>query len=285
MRMKYFVLFLFFCLLLVGCERGVCNCEEEGVLRGWFSVSEGERVRFSRGNLQYRASTDTWRFGEEQWDVIGDGNGDVGEGYDGWIDLFGWGTSGHEGSMPWETSDSVGDYGAEEGVSIGGSGYDWGVRNRIVNGGNRVGEWRLLTRDEWGYILMGREGASDLWGVARVNGVNGLVLLPDGCVVPEGVVFRAAVASDSGEDLYRLVNDFDVEEWRLLEEVGAVFFPAAGARIGKRVMYVGVAGYYWSETVFEYDGLSVYCMGFDASRAVWEGLSGRCNGRSVRLVK
>jgi hypothetical protein len=70
-----------------------------------------------------------------------------------------------------------------------------------------------------------------------------------------------------------------------MEAAGAVFFPAAGARIGKMVMYTAIAGYYWSSTPFEYDMLSIYCMGFDSSRAVWEGLSNRTNGRSVRLVK
>ncbi len=68
----------------------------EGALPGLFSVSEGEQVRFSKGNLQYQASTKTWRFADQQYDVIGMDNEKISETYSGWIDLFGWGTSGYD---------------------------------------------------------------------------------------------------------------------------------------------------------------------------------------------
>lgn len=282
--MKKIILLFFTILLFVSCEQEIAHSEEDGVLPGLFSVSETEQIRFSQGNLQYQASTNTWRFAENQYDVIGTDNSNISDSYDGWIDLFGWATSGYSNSMPYQTSDDVSDYGPED-ESIGGTNYDWGVFNKILNGGNTIGLWRLLAKDEWEYILNKRDNASKLFGVGCVNGVNGLILLPDSCVIPEGVTFRAAVASDLGAELYRIVNDFDIAEWTLLEEAGAVFFPAAGARLGSRVMYTGTAGYYWTETTFEYDAKSIYCMGFDSSRAVWEGLSNRTNGRSVRLVK
>ena len=282
--MKKSILLYFIILLFASCEQISTNLTEEGVLPGLFSVSETEQVRFSQGNLQYQASTATWRFAENQYDVIGADNSNISESYDGWIDLFGWATSGYEGSFPYQTSDKVVDYGPED-ESIAQTNYDWGVFNKILNGGNKSGLWRLLTKDEWGYILNERENASKLFGVASVNGVNGLIILPDSCVIPDDVTFCAAVASDSDADLYRVVNDFDLAEWMLLEGEGAVFFPAAGARIGTRTMYQGIAGYYWTETIFEYEATSIYCMGFDSSRAVWEGLSNRTNGRSVRLVK
>ena len=31
-------------------------------------------LKFSKGNLQYRASTNTWRFAEHQWDFVGSGS-------------------------------------------------------------------------------------------------------------------------------------------------------------------------------------------------------------------
>ena len=282
--MKKIILLFFAVLFFASCQQQPIFSEEEGVLPGFFSVSETEKIRFSKGNLQYQASTDTWRFAENQYDVIGADNSNISNSYDGWIDLFGWATSGYSNSMPYQTSDDISDYGPED-ESIAETNYDWGVFIKISNGGNRVGLLRLLTKYEWEYILNVRENASKLFGVGCVNGVNGLILLPDSCVIPEGVTFKAAVASDSGAELYSIVNDFDLAEWTLLEEAGAVFFPAAGARLGTRVMYTSVAGYYWTETIFEYDVKSVYCMGFDSSRAVWEGLSNRTNGRSVRLVK
>ena len=38
----------------------------EGALCNIFSVGENKTVHFSKGNLQYQASTNTWRFAEEQ---------------------------------------------------------------------------------------------------------------------------------------------------------------------------------------------------------------------------
>lgn len=42
-----------------------------GAINGLFSVSATQQVYFSQGNLQYQASTNTWRFAENQWDYVG----------------------------------------------------------------------------------------------------------------------------------------------------------------------------------------------------------------------
>ena len=65
----------------------------EGIINGKFSVSAGQKVYFSKGNLQYQASTSKWRFAEHQFDCIGDDNSNIEQYNSGWIDLFGWGTS------------------------------------------------------------------------------------------------------------------------------------------------------------------------------------------------
>ncbi len=88
----------------------------EGALSGEFSVADGRRVRFSRGNLQYQASTKTWRFAEHQYDIIGDNPGNTTEtGRDTqseWIDLFGWGATGFNpnGEPPHSTHTGWGEY-------------------------------------------------------------------------------------------------------------------------------------------------------------------------------
>jgi hypothetical protein len=279
---KNIVLF-FILVLLSSCDTEPIVETSDNALPGLFSVSPTEQVRFSPGNLQYQASTDTWRFALNQYDVVGANNANISASNEDWIDLFGWATSGYAGCEPYLTSTDASLYGIDE--SIDSTNYDWGIYNAISNGGNSAGMWRLLSSDEWGYLLYERTGASDLLGVGCVAGVNGLILLSDDFVLPDSIEFRHAVASDSGEDLYRIVNDYTAVEWARMEAAGAVFFPAAGARIGKKVMYTAIAGYYWSSTPFEYDMLSIYCMGFDSSRVVWEGLSNRTNGRSVRLVK
>lgn len=70
------------------------NCPA-GAINGIFSVSDTTKVYFSQGNLQYQASTNTWRFAENQWDLIDKETNKLSSAtYDGWIDRFGWGTSG-----------------------------------------------------------------------------------------------------------------------------------------------------------------------------------------------
>lgn len=59
--------------------------------------SNGNVVRFSPGNLQYK-NGEGWRFAEHQYDYIG--AWDISN----WVDLFGWGTWG-EGSYWSSTTD------------------------------------------------------------------------------------------------------------------------------------------------------------------------------------
>ena len=72
------------------------NAQPKGALKGLFSVSASKKVCFAQGNLQYQASTNTWRFAENQYDALTTENTNVSATYVGWIDLFGWGTSGYD---------------------------------------------------------------------------------------------------------------------------------------------------------------------------------------------
>ena len=149
---------------------------ETNKITNGFSVSPDKSVYFSKGNLQYQASTKTWRFAEHQWDIIGEANKNISSRYKGWIDLFGWGTSGYNGKNPWMTSTSGSDYGNGE-RDIAGTNYDWGV-NYILNGRDK--DWRTLTKDEWIYVFNKRNTSSGIrYAKATVNGVNGVILLPD----------------------------------------------------------------------------------------------------------
>ena len=58
--------------------------------------------------------------------------------------------------------------------------YDWGY-NAISNAGNQENSgWRTLTNGEWSYLLMTRSTASGIrYAKAQVNGINGVILLPD----------------------------------------------------------------------------------------------------------
>lgn len=225
----------------------------EGALPGLFSVSATQQVRFSQGNLQYQASTDTWRFAEHQYDYVGWDNINISSTYSGWIDFFGWGT----GNNPTLVSTNNSDYSAF---------VDWGV-NAISNGGNTANLWRTLSYSEWTYLLYTRTDASAKKATGSINGIHGLILLPDNWTLPSGCAFNAGFASDVTIWTH---NEYTLAQWALMEASGAIFLPAAG-HYGEGLTSVGQRGDYWSSSyygsqlaylVYIYGGLDVSLGGY-----------------------
>ena len=256
----------------------------EGAINGKFSVASGKQVYFSKGNLQYQASSNTWRFAEHQYDFVGDAtNGNVSVGsdksnnasisssYTGWIDLFGWGTSGKEfatgyGSAyhPWSNSiSSSAVYGPTGTNNLTGTyaNGDWGV--------NMDGGWRTLSKAEWVYLFNTRtvnggtgSGKSYTRG-KKVNNVLGVVLYPDD---------YTGAAYTTGAN------------WSTFESAGCVFLPAAGWRGGSSVKSVGSYGAYWSSTAYRTE--YAYHVYFNSDGGMSpDGYNGRSSGYSVRLVR
>ncbi len=279
---------------------------------GLFSVSATQQVTFSPGNLQYQASTNTWRFAEHQWDIVGMGYGQtntsshcyiggtvqncdnrqIGSSYNGWIDLFGWGTSGWNSGanayQPYLTSQTNSDYypGGSYQNSLTGNyaNADWGVYNQI--GDDAPGSWRTLTRDEWVYLFNTRANASSKYGAAKVNGVTGVVVLPDNWVLPSGCGFTSGMTSASiwyDWSYVATTNIYTSAQWQLMESAGAVFLPAAGRRYGAAVSYAGSYGLYWSSTQVNTD--YAYSLYFSSDDLDPQGNDRRYGGRSVRLVR
>lgn len=94
------------CMTLYAQWNAMGGFDSNGASNALFSVRANKMVRFSRGNLQYQASTGTWRFAENQYDTIGADNTNISATNTGWIDLFGWST----GNNPTNTSTNNGDY-------------------------------------------------------------------------------------------------------------------------------------------------------------------------------
>ncbi|MBP5412675.1 MAG: hypothetical protein J6Y47_05420, partial [Bacteroidales bacterium] len=211
---------------------------------GVFSVSATDSVLFSPGNLQWSATNGgntatthavadsgtaagTWRFASNQWNMIGAANSNVSSTYTGWIDLFGWGTSGYNNKYPYMTSTTHSDYGNGNN-NIAGTNYDWGVYNAIYNPKTQTtdapGTWRTLTKDEWVYLLNTRPTASSIrYAKATVCGIVGLIIVPDNCsntYYPLTNVNTAGAAYTS--------NIIGATDWAKMENVGCVFLPAAG---------------------------------------------------------
>ena len=280
------------------------NTAPEGAIPALFSISETQQVFFSKGNLQYQASTGTWRFAEHQWDYVGGvsegypyygeefgtvyengvkcDNSLISQTYSGWIDLFGWATSGWDNNnhyyQPWDTEstgwtlDGYG-YGYWDGeysnYSMTGdyANMDWGVYNAISNGGNEPGLWRTGGSELY-YIVYNRQNAAYLQSRGTVNGVQGLILLPDAWILPEGVTF---LGSASGYD----INTYDLEHWEIMENAGAVFLPEAGCRSGNT---------YSKNTILYWGPNGNYNDGYAYAGPYGSTLS-RSHGCSVRLIQ
>jgi hypothetical protein len=227
-----------------------------------FSVGMGKKIKFSPGNLQYQASTGTWRFARHQWDMIGEDNSNISSMYGGWIDLFGWGT----GNNPTLSSRKNFNYS---------NFVDWGLNN-ITNRRNDMNAWRALTSEEWDYLIKSRENAADLRGQASINGVNGYVLLPDNWTLPDGLTFTSDPRNWT-------TNQYSISDWSKMEEAGAVFLPAAGYREGREMVDVNNEGGYWSSTpLANHEGFAWYFC-FNSFQA-YTGDILRFGGFSVRLV-
>ena len=284
----------------------------DGVLPGLFSVSATKQVYFSQGNLQYRANTNTWRFAEHQYDyvgtqtadelgfyggtVIGSDNRNISSTYSGWIDLFGWGTSGwNSGAVcyqPWTTSTSLSDYcpGGSYTHSLTGdyAEADWAWHNAICNGGNAVHQWRALSRSQWDYLFNSRTNASAKYGTGNINGVGGLIILPDSWTLPSGCTFTPGFTTYDGYNNPNwTLNYYTLAQWAQMEAAGAVFLPAAGSRGGTNVGEAGGRGFYWSTTsnnMASYNGYAYY-VNFEWSSLIASSYEWRPGGFSVRPVK
>ena len=250
----------------------------EGALYGAFSVAADKKVLFANGNLQYQASTNTWRFAEKQYNMVGNDNQYISSTYTGWIDLFGWGT----GNNPSISTEVNTDYSTF---------VDWGV-NAISNGGNEANMWRTLTKDEWQYMLYTRTNAASLFGLGSVNGVNGAIILPDNWSIPQGASFTPSSTRglvDEGGYSHNPSydnfshNTYTAEQWYVMESAGAVFLPAAGTRNGTQVNIVGELGHFWSSTYINAD--YAYGLNFDSYDFNPQNGNNRNYGRSVRLVQ
>ena len=300
-----------------------------GAIDGLFSVSPTKQVWFSQGNLQYQASTGTWRFATNSYDFVGgkkgsatygtvsgSSNNNVSSTYSGWIDLFGWGTSGwNNGNQYYQPYDwqmsNVEDrgygYGPTDGVSFD---YDltgtyaqadWGVHNAISNGGNQAGLWRTLTVDEWNYLWNERE-ASAINGVDDARNteveiiigsktIRGVLLFPDEYAHPDGIELPYRINGVSGDIIpgsAHYPQQYTAADLRVLQQVGCVFLPDCGQRriSNGTVVYSDFNGYYWSAssyTTYDSNGVAHYgsaCILRNGERGVMKRL-----GQSVRLVQ
>ena len=227
-----------------GCGKEPIQPEGNGI--GCFSVSPTKRVEFAPGNL----AADGRSFLRNQWDLGG---------------YFGWGTGNHPG----DTSVDYHDYVTFD---------DWG--NHIEGG------WRTLTYDEWHYIIYERDSASDKYAAGCIismnDTMNGLILLPDNWVLPDGCQFWPGMYGWER-------NQYSLRQWKNMEESGAVFLRVGGYRWGAEVYIIDrwslSYGNYWLST--QYDENDAYYIYFIANldNLLPIPITNLATGMQVRLVR
>ena len=286
---------------------------ENGAIKAAFSIGENKKAYFSHGNLQYQASTGIWRFAENQWNIVGDeqfgnvyengvkcDNALISPTYSGWIDLFGWGTSGWNSGaneyQPYSTNDNPDDYLlGYDALNLTGeyAKADWGVYNKISNGGNKENLWRTPTLEEWDYLFFKRENAENLYSRATVAGTKGLIVLPDDCILPESISFFLENQKPPSYDAAWIANTYNKTEWEAFESYGAVFLPLGGCRVYNKTIenvdskwYVddrAPFGYYWASTASDHDA---HILVITTCTCVYTSIySIRFEGNSVRLIQ
>lgn len=273
-----------------------------GILPGLFSVANGKQVQFSQGNLQYigSASTPYWRFADNQWDILGTSTNQNSDLQNVDRDLFGYGTSGYNGIMPYMTSTSPSAYPsvAFTGENVN---YDWGVFNAISNGGNSAGLWRTLNNTmpddigtggdwhchggEWDYLIYDRDNNSAYHsegkylsgtGTLTLNNLTevfGVFLLPDNYYDLPGAKQQA------GSKFSWTYTQAEITQYNI------VFLPRAGGRSGTTVNTDN--GNYWSSSNNPKNADRACNIWFDATHLIQTGSTPsfyKQNGYAVRVV-
>lgn len=207
-------------------------------LSGEFSIGPAattgrmsNKIRFSRGNLQYNFDEQVWYTAENQYESLGDLNLRFGDNtYKGSVDLFDWSCE----------SSNFGLLASNVNTDYTGDFKDWG--QKFAEDAN---DWFTLSQPEWNYLLSRKKDNKSLWSVMGLavgpDTVNVFALFPDDWTAPSGVTINYGFY-DVDDEAQLKENSFSEEKWEAMEEAGAVFLPLAGARAGWWGNKVGIDG-------------------------------------------
>jgi hypothetical protein len=135
-----------------------------------------------------------------------------------------------------------------------------------------------LTTEEWAYVFNTRSTPSGKrYAKANVRGVNGIILLPDNW----STSYYSLNSTNTANAAFTS-NTISYSQWQTLEEHGAAFLPAAGARAEDMVVSYNTTGGYWSSTRYS-DG-SAYYVDLSGGGLGVQSYASRSYGFAVRLV-
>lgn len=252
---KNLLIGMIICLCMVGCkdkkENEIANTDGSNAPAKTFSVASDVFVKFSQGNLRYNTITHEYRFSENQYDMLGKANyhsmwSDEDTNPEVWQDLF----------------------------------YDYDLNNGVVitNAGNV--DWNLLSNAQWEYLLAREYQSRALFGVGIVNGVNGIILLPDNWDFSAHTSFNCGFA-DSYDN-----NNFSIDDWKKYETDGAAFLPASG-KMSEEGTSTGSIGEYWTGTLQEtgYNDYSYFIAFKNSDYSIYKVEHGGDWARAYRFVE
>lgn len=306
--------------------------------KGKFSVSNSKLVYLATSNLVYTPSTNRMSFQQYPWGrsqfktSVMDSKSDIDSyihTYNGSIDLFCWGGTGYANSPKpyeyFENADSYA-YGVREGHSFhqlytfafNNNGtienqytdnFDWPYMFQVTY--QTEGSFTSLTKEEWYYLINQRTNHAKLIAMGTVEGVEGLILLPDNWHTP--FEYHIYTWDDLGDKktengYYYVANRFTSAEWTDLANAGAIFLPAANRCIGTKSKewissyiskdryqlevkkgWYGNHGWYWTGTSAnstETEEAQYFHFAGNAENedAMTFSTNGRNNGYAVRLA-
>lgn len=207
-----------------------------------FSIDPTHQIEFAHGNLQYNASTNTWRIAEQQYDYVGnwykcyyvtgsylrlmydDGTPENADKVDGTV---------YEGAIKCNNTDDndevprtdcwVDYFGwntAYNPLKIVRNAYnyattqddfhDWGENEIYDPKANKTwpaNTWRTLTADEWDYIFCERPNAAQLFGMATLTGIPNVGTIQGVIVFPDGFEVPTGFRSAAEPGLYDYINN------------------------------------------------------------------------------
>ena len=232
------------------------------LLSGVFTVGEGKTVQFTKGNL-WADGSNALHFEDGQWNGVPSGSSK---------------DESHIFHFTW--SDNV-----TSAVGNDNSGtYLFCNESHKQTVDTQAGCY-ALSKDEWSHLFNGRTNATDKYGYATVNNVNGIIILPDTFNDPYAGI-KVFTPSSTTE---WAANEYSEAGWIAMEAAGAAFLPAAGHREGPNIIInessYGNVGNYWSSSSISNEKYP-YLVSFFNSRVSTEGYKDhnlKC-GCSLRLV-
>ena len=128
--------------------------------------------------------------------------------------------------------------------------------------------WDVLTGEEWSYLLAsGRTDAEDKNALGTVDGMKGLIILPDEWSQPSGAPTFQPVDVTGISYEY---NVYTAAEWSLMADAGAVFLPCGGYGYydpydeGKyKELNKDDHGSYWAKDEYASNPDHAHCMRFN----------------------